>query len=82
MLLVGNGDDAPDSIQYEDRPNHTITVDLTPLKTFLQNHEGKLRSMSMAIELSKPFVLLDPVRGLLEDVLKDCQPPKVCGTRA
>ena len=32
----------------------------------------------MAIELSKPFVQLDPVRGLLAEVLDDCRAPKVC----
>jgi len=76
-LLGGADDDAPDSVEFEKGQGKTKVVPIGPIREFCRNHGARSTSMSLAIELSKPFVLLDPVRDLLADVLKDCEPPKI-----
>jgi len=76
-LLGGADDDAPDSVEFEIGQGKTTVVPIGPIRELCLNHGARSTSMSLAIELSKPFVLLDPVRDLLADVLKDCEPPKI-----
>ena len=60
--LIRGEEGLPDSVEFEQGDGEqTRVVQLGPVKEFLRGHEARAKSMSMAIELSRPFVQLDPV---------------------